>query len=37
VGNFGGFFSTGVPIIENTKGTQTDVGNRLVAGFSFAL
>ncbi|MBL4743430.1 MAG: hypothetical protein JKX87_02145 [Cycloclasticus sp.] len=36
-GNFGGFISVGVPIIENTKGIQTDVDNRIVAGFSFAL
>ncbi|MEO1896549.1 MAG: transporter [Cycloclasticus sp.] len=36
-GNFGGFISIGVPIIENTKGIQTDVDNRIVAGLSFAL
>ncbi|PHS71973.1 MAG: hypothetical protein COB22_06025 [Cycloclasticus sp.] len=36
-GGFGGFISIGVPIIENTKGIQTDVNTRIVAGLSFAL
>ncbi len=36
-GNFGGFLSIGIPVIENTKGNQTDVDNRIVAGLSFAL
>jgi hypothetical protein len=34
VGNFGRFLSIGLLIIDNTKGTQTDVRNRPVAGFS---
>jgi len=33
----GGFISIGIPIIENTKGIQTDVDNRIVAGLSFTL
>ena len=36
-GNFSGFISFGIPIIENNKGTQTDVDSRIVAGLSFAL
>jgi len=34
-GNVGGFISVGWPLIENTKGVQTDVNTRIVAGFSF--
>lgn len=36
-GGFGGFLSVGVPVIENTKGVQTDVDTRIVAGLSYAL
>jgi hypothetical protein len=36
-GDFGGFISVGIPVIENTKGIQTDVDARVVAGLSFSL
>lgn len=36
-GSFGGYVSIGIPIIENTYGTQTDISARVIAGFSFAL
>lgn len=36
VAGFGAFLSVGIPVIENTKGIQTDVNARVVAGISLA-
>jgi len=36
-GDFGGFLSVGLPIIENMNGEQTDIDARIIAGFSVAL
>ena len=36
-GQFSGFISVGMPVIENQNGTQTDIDTRIVAGASFAL
>lgn len=36
-GNFSGFISVGVPIIENMNGKQTDLDARIVAGLSISL
>jgi hypothetical protein len=36
-GNFSGFISYGVPIVEDQNGKQTDVNSRIIAGFSVAL
>ena len=36
-GKFSGFISYGLPLVENQKGQQTDISNRIVAGLSIAL
>lgn len=36
-GDFGGFISVGLPIVENLNGIQTDIDTRVIAGISIAL